>query len=138
MATNVMLHLSARRAAKKTIDAATRRAIEWENVQLKKIAEAQHVLVSLMRRSREADEDGTVGSDHTRLTYTREGPLQRSDNVISGLPTNREATTSPTAMNPPKELVCPITLELMKDPVCLLYTSPSPRDQRGSRMPSSA
>ena len=23
-------------------------------------------------------------------------------------------------------------------PVCLLYTSPSPRDQRGSRMPSSA
>ena len=27
-----------------------------------------------------------------------------------------------------------------KDPyrVCLLYTSPSPRDQRGSRMPSSA
>jgi len=24
------------------------------------------------------------------------------------------------------------------DPVCLLYTSPSPRDQRGSRMPSSA
>ena len=25
-----------------------------------------------------------------------------------------------------------------KDTVCLLYTSPSPRDQRGSRMPSSA
>ena len=25
-----------------------------------------------------------------------------------------------------------------KDDVCLLYTSPSPRDQRGSRMPSSA
>ena len=24
------------------------------------------------------------------------------------------------------------------DVVCLLYTSPSPRDQRGSRMPSSA
>ena len=24
------------------------------------------------------------------------------------------------------------------DPNCLLYTSPSPRDQRGSRMPSSA
>ena len=27
-------------------------------------------------------------------------------------------------------------LEMLKD--CLLYTSPSPRDQRGSRMPSSA
>ena len=25
-----------------------------------------------------------------------------------------------------------------EDPACLLYTSPSPRDQRGSRMPSSA
>ena len=25
-----------------------------------------------------------------------------------------------------------------KDGICLLYTSPSPRDQRGSRMPSSA
>ena len=30
--------------------------------------------------------------------------------------------------------------ELIRDEVaaCLLYTSPSPRDQRGSRMPSSA
>ena len=27
---------------------------------------------------------------------------------------------------------------LLQIPVCLLYTSPSPRDQRGSRMPSSA
>ena len=27
-------------------------------------------------------------------------------------------------------------LQLLRD--CLLYTSPSPRDQRGSRMPSSA
>ena len=25
-----------------------------------------------------------------------------------------------------------------KNSICLLYTSPSPRDQRGSRMPSSA
>ena len=30
-------------------------------------------------------------------------------------------------------------LAQVKDPIaCLLYTSPSPRDQRGSRMPSSA
>ena len=28
--------------------------------------------------------------------------------------------------------------KLLKDKNCLLYTSPSPRDQRGSRMPSSA
>ena len=29
-------------------------------------------------------------------------------------------------------------LEINKAHICLLYTSPSPRDQRGSRMPSSA
>ena len=31
-----------------------------------------------------------------------------------------------------------VTLESLVDSSCLLYTSPSPRDQRGSRMPSSA
>ena len=29
-------------------------------------------------------------------------------------------------------------LQAYVDDICLLYTSPSPRDQRGSRMPSSA
>ena len=29
-------------------------------------------------------------------------------------------------------------ISLLAFPICLLYTSPSPRDQRGSRMPSSA
>ena len=29
-------------------------------------------------------------------------------------------------------------IEIVFDSRCLLYTSPSPRDQRGSRMPSSA
>ena len=40
------------------------------------------------------------------------------------------------------EIQCrkPVTSDRLKDRVepCLLYTSPSPRDQRGSRMPSSA
>ena len=31
----------------------------------------------------------------------------------------------------------PVVKDVMSQP-CLLYTSPSPRDQRGSRMPSSA
>ena len=35
-------------------------------------------------------------------------------------------------------LACVKELQLNTDNVCLLYTSPSPRDQRGSRMPSSA
>ena len=36
-----------------------------------------------------------------------------------------------------KEKEC-VTIILTVDESCLLYTSPSPRDQRGSRMPSSA
>ena len=31
-----------------------------------------------------------------------------------------------------------IVLDVKMPDICLLYTSPSPRDQRGSRMPSSA
>ena len=31
-----------------------------------------------------------------------------------------------------------ITVQLLQYPICLLYTSPSPRDKRQSRMPSSA
>ena len=31
-----------------------------------------------------------------------------------------------------------VILDLVYNVYCLLYTSPSPRDQRGSRMPSSA
>ena len=34
--------------------------------------------------------------------------------------------------------MAPIIEDLTKGKNCLLYTSPSPRDQRGSRMPSSA
>ena len=30
------------------------------------------------------------------------------------------------------------TVLMVQNNICLLYTSPSPRDQRGSRMPSSA
>ena len=37
-----------------------------------------------------------------------------------------------------KRPVDPERIEQMISGVCLLYTSPSPRDQRGSRMPSSA
>ena len=40
-------------------------------------------------------------------------------------------------LNPYDEAELANRLEVDK-PCCLLYTSPSPRDQRGSRMPSSA
>ena len=37
-----------------------------------------------------------------------------------------------------EKLICKIGKQVQADTPCLLYTSPSPRDQRGSRMPSSA
>ena len=45
--------------------------------------------------------------------------------------------------DPAKELVVTLEMDVAPTPTlkstnCLLYTSPSPRDQRGSRMPSSA
>ena len=43
----------------------------------------------------------------------------------------------PVDIKSPKELDVPEVL-LVIPQTCLLYTSPSPRDQRGSRMPSSA
>ena len=36
------------------------------------------------------------------------------------------------------EMVSQHTPDVLLTDICLLYTSPSPRDQRGSRMPSSA
>ena len=39
---------------------------------------------------------------------------------------------------PPTEKLSPLHIDKVLARICLLYTSPSPRDQRGSRMPSSA
>ena len=52
-----------------------------------------------------------------------------SDGVFEN-PLDREVAAQ-KGVNPPALVFYP-------DVVCLLYTSPSPRDQRGSRMPSSA
>ena len=41
-----------------------------------------------------------------------------------------------TAMEMSRRITAEDAYQMIKD--CLLYTSPSPRDQRGSRMPSSA
>ena len=59
-------------------------------------------------------------SDITEVRYTTTSPHARAQIHTPALePAQRDANeTSPSA--------------------CLLYTSPSPRDQRGSRMPSSA
>ena len=43
-----------------------------------------------------------------------------------------------TEVKPGQTTPVKVTNMLTPDNFCLLYTSPSPRDQRGSRMPSSA
>ena len=40
--------------------------------------------------------------------------------------------------NRKRKITTSVLNEIMQGEICLLYTSPSPRDQRGSRMPSSA
>ena len=45
---------------------------------------------------------------------------------------------NPKAESALKKLASQLTRARGKSLICLLYTSPSPRDQRGSRMPSSA
>ena len=54
----------------------------------------------------------------------------RSTSVIAGLSISLLTFTSVEALN--------IGKAKSQSYICLLYTSPSPRDQRGSRMPSSA
>ena len=50
----------------------------------------------------------------------------------------RSGGTQPKPMPKKKESGKDSALDYVKKSICLLYTSPSPRDQRGSRMPSSA
>ena len=57
--------------------------------------------------------------------------IQRSGAAQLQVVTQPEETLFKLAMNLGKE-------RALLHTICLLYTSPSPRDQRGSRMPSSA
>ena len=73
-----------------------------------------------------------VTRDHQQLVpaHILHGLMQES----GGLPQNliQMSGAAPNAVEAAVKDV------LNKRPNCLLYTSPSPRDQRGSRMPSSA
>ena len=83
------------------------------------------------------------------LTSFRAGQDEVIDAVFSGrdtlciMPTGGGKSLCyqlPTIAREGVTIVVSPLIALMKDQVdsCLLYTSPSPRDQRGSRMPSSA
>ena len=73
----------------------------------------------------------TVPKDHL---VAASGELQNPDKVLSKEQRNRLKEAMKEDLQP----VTIATMEEADDRICLLYTSPSPRDQRGSRMPSSA
>ena len=91
-------------------------------------------------------------SSPTSQPPSHHGPLESAvpqvnqQNTVSTPPLPNVANVYPTAVAPVQPLsVTPtqvISSQSSVQPslseVCLLYTSPSPRDQRGSRMPSSA
>ena len=74
----------------------------------------------------------------TAATITLVAVLSFEPNVV---PNNEFETLTSTASlynEPVIQLVLTEDTNIDKFTTCLLYTSPSPRDQRGSRMPSSA
>ena len=58
--------------------------------------------------------------------------------VVSGHTYERSAILEHFRRNGARDPLTNLALSSTKVMTCLLYTSPSPRDQRGSRMPSSA
>ena len=71
--------------------------------------------------------------DHTLFrSGLRELLERRGIEVCGSVGDGREGVEAVKSLEPD------VVLLDMRMPDCLLYTSPSPRDQRGSRMPSSA
>ena len=73
----------------------------------------------------------SIGDDQTHWVMEVDGKRREFDAQI--IERSLDERVSWATMDGPL-LAETITLR----PICLLYTSPSPRDQRGSRMPSSA
>ena len=70
------------------------------------------------------------------------GLVEKNSRAVVNIATTITESSSPRGLGPNGELPENVPEELReyfrKFFDCLLYTSPSPRDQRGSRMPSSA
>ena len=75
------------------------------------------------------------------LPATPEGKVAKSNNPVAN-PRSNSVPVTPVANNGsrPEPAVRQLSVNqpFLTNYICLLYTSPSPRDQRGARMPSSA
>ena len=83
-------------------------------------------------------------SDAVRCMWMRGGTSKGGYFLAEELPQNRDAFLLRVMGSPDDRQIDgmggadPLTSKVAVVKNCLLYTSPSPRDQRGSRMPSSA
>ena len=76
--------------------------------------------------------NASSGEDYTKTVLDQQQYMSQSIPFKRGDIVDTNGTKLATS-----ERVCNVILDA-KVLLCLLYTSPSPRDQRGSRMPSSA
>ena len=90
--------------------------------------EKPNLLRARLRRA--VSESSLKNNENVRISREFQPPNVRNRRIPPPVPLQPVSENSPSV--PPVPPVLPVP------PVCLLYTSPSPRDQRGSRMPSSA
>ena len=91
------------------------------------------VIVAPAMRDTALARGACIVADNPYVYFARATQLWRQRNTparSSGV--HPSAVVDPSAQVHPSATIGPLCV------ICLLYTSPSPRDQRGSRMPSSA
>ena len=76
------------------------------------------------------------GDHFLHLGHVKSGSIKKSDSVVAEI--NSEQRNRIKGNHSATHLLHAALREVLGDHVCLLYTSPSPRDKRQSRMPSSA
>ena len=84
-----------------------------------------------------SDEDKAIVDDPANLLTPVERSNYQASVVKKGGTFRRMTGSDPPSLNPYGSNAADVT-ELSRYVICLLYTSPSPRDKRQSRMPSSA
>ena len=82
-------------------------------------------------------------SNFDSIIYTRDGkhPTESADQAVVEIETKKSTrgiTDKKLIESEARKITGKNLFSIEKDNLCLLYTSPSPRDQRGTRMPSSA
>ena len=104
-------------------------------------SESELVTVALKRIEINNDEDDMIihlKENHMSLLPNTSGVRTAKEAVFAAQLAREALETNwiKLEIHPDPKYLLPDPIETLK--ACLLYTSPSPRDQRGSRMPSSA